>query len=133
MLLVADVACCCLFLLLACWWPFRYFNVSVSSVAVAAVTTVLFSLTFKFVHRSRVGKRMCLWLQDFAFDFSEVARLAEQMPLLGVKGTTGTLYPSVTLSVRSSLSACFWSCRFAADCNAATNRHTGVLSRTFWR
>ena len=37
-----------------------------------------------------VGKRACLWLQDFMLDFHRVARELEDMPLRGVKGTTGT-------------------------------------------
>lgn len=37
-----------------------------------------------------VGKRASLWLQDLYFDYQEVSRLAEFLPLLGVKGTTGT-------------------------------------------
>ncbi|MDR2487817.1 MAG: adenylosuccinate lyase [Clostridiales Family XIII bacterium] len=37
-----------------------------------------------------VGKRAALWLQDFYYDYQDVAALAEGLPLLGVKGTTGT-------------------------------------------
>jgi adenylosuccinate lyase len=37
-----------------------------------------------------VGKRAALWLQDFYYDHMDVAWLAESLPLLGVKGTTGT-------------------------------------------
>ncbi|MDR1042712.1 MAG: adenylosuccinate lyase [Clostridiales Family XIII bacterium] len=37
-----------------------------------------------------VGKRASLWLQDFYYDHMDVAWLAESLPLLGVKGTTGT-------------------------------------------
>ncbi len=37
-----------------------------------------------------VGKRASLWLQDLYFDYQEISRLAEFLPLLGVKGTTGT-------------------------------------------
>lgn len=37
-----------------------------------------------------VGKRICLWLQDFLFDFQELERQLETFPFRGVKGTTGT-------------------------------------------
>ena len=37
-----------------------------------------------------VGKRCCLWLQDFMLDFQEIDRLISDLPLRGVKGTTGT-------------------------------------------
>jgi adenylosuccinate lyase len=37
-----------------------------------------------------VGKRASLWLQDFYFDYLDVSALADSLPLLGVKGTTGT-------------------------------------------
>ncbi len=37
-----------------------------------------------------VGKRASLWIQDYYFDFLECERLIDTLPLLGVKGTTGT-------------------------------------------
>lgn len=37
-----------------------------------------------------VGKRCCLWMQDFLLDFHEIDRLINTLPLRGVKGTTGT-------------------------------------------
>jgi adenylosuccinate lyase len=37
-----------------------------------------------------VGKRAALWLQDFYYDYQDVSSLAAALPLLGVKGTTGT-------------------------------------------
>lgn len=37
-----------------------------------------------------VGKRACLWAQDLLFDLQEIERLAEELPCLGAKGTTGT-------------------------------------------
>ncbi|MEZ5964342.1 MAG: adenylosuccinate lyase [Planctomycetota bacterium] len=37
-----------------------------------------------------VGKRACLWLQDFVLDLEEVRRLVAWLPCRGVKGTTGT-------------------------------------------
>ncbi|TPV93280.1 MAG: adenylosuccinate lyase [Myxococcales bacterium FL481] len=37
-----------------------------------------------------VGKRACLWAQDFAFDLETLVALRERLPFRGVKGTTGT-------------------------------------------
>ncbi|MDR1798192.1 MAG: adenylosuccinate lyase [Clostridiales Family XIII bacterium] len=37
-----------------------------------------------------VGKRAALWLQDFYLDYQEITALSRALPLLGVKGTTGT-------------------------------------------
>ena len=37
-----------------------------------------------------VGKRACLWLQDFATDLEEVDHVIGSMKLLGCRGTTGT-------------------------------------------
>ena len=37
-----------------------------------------------------VGKRASLWLQDFCFDLQRVSREIADLPLRGVKGTTGT-------------------------------------------
>eukprot|EP01031_Cornospumella_fuschlensis_P036697 gene36697-44518_t len=37
-----------------------------------------------------VGKRCALWMQDFVLDIEEVDRLIRELPLRGVKGTTGT-------------------------------------------
>jgi adenylosuccinate lyase len=37
-----------------------------------------------------VGKRACLWAQDFLLDLAELQRLADELPFRGVKGTTGT-------------------------------------------
>lgn len=37
-----------------------------------------------------VGKRACLWLQDFVLDLDEVRRIKSWLPCRGVKGTTGT-------------------------------------------
>ncbi|HML37223.1 MAG TPA: adenylosuccinate lyase [Bacillota bacterium] len=45
---------------------------------------------FQAAQLTTVGKRASLWLQDFYFDFLECERLIEELPLLGVKGTTGT-------------------------------------------
>lgn len=37
-----------------------------------------------------VGKRACLWAQDFAMDVESLEALIERLPFRGVKGTTGT-------------------------------------------
>jgi adenylosuccinate lyase len=37
-----------------------------------------------------VGKRATLWIQDLLMDWDELARLIDEVPLRGAKGTTGT-------------------------------------------
>ena len=37
-----------------------------------------------------VGKRACLWLQNFIMDFEKIARDYSSIPFLGAKGATGT-------------------------------------------
>ena len=37
-----------------------------------------------------VGKRACLWAQDFALDLESLEALVARLPMRGVKGTTGT-------------------------------------------
>eukprot|EP01080_Neovahlkampfia_damariscottae_P010937 gene10937-3643_t len=37
-----------------------------------------------------VGKRATLWLQDFLYDYQQVERMIDEIPMRGVKGTTGT-------------------------------------------
>lgn len=54
-----------------------------------AVPTLGFT-HFQAAQLTTVGKRAGLWLQDFYLDYVEVTRLIETLPLLGVKGTTGT-------------------------------------------
>jgi adenylosuccinate lyase len=45
---------------------------------------------FQPAQLTTVGKRACLWAQDFAFDLETIAALRERLPFRGVKGTTGT-------------------------------------------
>jgi adenylosuccinate lyase len=45
---------------------------------------------FQVAQPVTVGKRACLWAQDFALDLDEVQRVADWLPFRGVKGTTGT-------------------------------------------
>lgn len=45
---------------------------------------------FQPAQLTTVGKRATLWLQDFYYDYLDVCFMIESIPLLGVKGTTGT-------------------------------------------
>jgi adenylosuccinate lyase len=45
---------------------------------------------FQVAQPVTVGKRACLWAQDFALDLDEVRRVIDWLPFRGVKGTTGT-------------------------------------------
>ena len=45
---------------------------------------------FQPAQLTTVGKRACLWLQDLLGDLLCIADLAEELPLRGVKGATGT-------------------------------------------
>lgn len=45
---------------------------------------------FQAAQPTTVGKRACLWLQDFLIDLFEIQRVMENMRFLGVKGATGT-------------------------------------------
>ena len=45
---------------------------------------------FQPAQLTTVGKRASLWIQDFYFDLLEVNFMIDTLPLLGVKGTTGT-------------------------------------------
>ncbi len=45
---------------------------------------------FQVAQPVTVGKRACLWAQDFALDLDEVRRVVGWLPFRGVKGTTGT-------------------------------------------
>ena len=45
---------------------------------------------FQVAQPVTVGKRACLWAQDFVLDLDEVRRVADWLPFRGVKGTTGT-------------------------------------------
>ncbi len=44
-----------------------------------------------------IGKRICLWLQDFMLDVRSWQRLMQEIPFLGAKGATGTQSSFLTL------------------------------------
>ncbi len=52
---------------------------------------------FQPAQLTTVGKRACLWLQDFIADLQAIAELAGRIPFRGVKGTTGTQASFLTL------------------------------------
>ncbi len=45
---------------------------------------------FQPAQPTTIGKRMCLWLQDFLLDAQELERQIASLPFLGAKGATGT-------------------------------------------
>ncbi|MFO0277502.1 MAG: adenylosuccinate lyase [Planctomycetota bacterium] len=53
---------------------------------------------FQVAQPVTVGKRACLWAQDFVLDLDEVRRVAGWLPFRGVKGTTGTQATFLTLA-----------------------------------
>lgn len=55
-----------------------------------ADTACLGATHFQVAQLTTVGKRAALWLQDLVADYHELSRLHAEMPLRGVKGTTGT-------------------------------------------
>ncbi len=52
---------------------------------------------FQPAQLTTVGKRACLWLQDFLEDFREVGHRLDRLRCRGVKGTTGTQASFLTL------------------------------------
>ena len=45
---------------------------------------------FQRAQPTTVGKRFCLWLQDFLMDYEDLSHVIDNMKFLGVKGATGT-------------------------------------------
>ncbi len=52
---------------------------------------------FQPAQLTTVGKRACLWAQDFVLDLTEVRRRRADLPARGAKGTTGTQASFLTL------------------------------------
>lgn len=52
---------------------------------------------FQPAQLTTVGKRTCLWLQDFMLDYERLGRLRRELRCRGVKGTTGTQASFLTL------------------------------------
>ncbi|MCK6438583.1 MAG: adenylosuccinate lyase [Planctomycetes bacterium] len=55
-----------------------------------ASVACLGSTHFQVAQLVTVGKRATLWLQDVIADYEEIGRVIDDIPLRGVKGTTGT-------------------------------------------
>ena len=53
---------------------------------------------FQVAQPVTIGKRACLWAQDFVLDLDEALRIADWLPFRGVKGTTGTQATFLTLA-----------------------------------
>lgn len=53
-------------------------------------TTCVGYTHFQPAQLTTVGKRACLWLQDFVTDLENLERLIDEMPLHGMKGAVGT-------------------------------------------
>ena len=43
-----------------------------------------------FIAYTHIGKRCTLWMQDLVLDYEEIDRLIRELPMRGVKGSTGT-------------------------------------------
>jgi adenylosuccinate lyase len=52
---------------------------------------------FQIAQPTTVGKRACLWAQDFLWDMQEIRRVRENLRYLGAKGATGTQASFLTL------------------------------------
>lgn len=69
-----------------------------SSFAMHYADTPCLSFThFQPAQVTTVGKRACLWIQDFLFDVQELKSRLENLRFLGVKGATGTQASFLTL------------------------------------
>jgi adenylosuccinate lyase len=55
-----------------------------------AKTPCLSYTHYQSAQPTTMGKRACLWLQDFLMDAKDLQRIYEELPFLGVKGATGT-------------------------------------------
>lgn len=55
----------------------------------AAIPTIAYT-HLQIAQPTTVGKRICMWLQDFVFDCNDLIEREESLHFLGVKGATGT-------------------------------------------
>ena len=60
-------------------------------------TTALAYTHFQSAQLTTLGKRACLWLQDFLTDLKEIAHRRDRLRCRGAKGTTGTQASFLTL------------------------------------
>ncbi|MES2273328.1 MAG: adenylosuccinate lyase [Chlamydiota bacterium] len=64
---------------------------SLSCLAEREAATACLSYThFQSAQPTTMGKRVCLWLQDYFLDALEWEKLIDSLPFLGAKGATGT-------------------------------------------
>lgn len=69
-----------------------------SDFAIKHAETPALSFThFQPAQITTVGKRTCLWIQDFLMDYHEILFRLENLRFLGVKGATGTQASFLTL------------------------------------
>ncbi|HSX38709.1 MAG TPA: adenylosuccinate lyase [Chlamydiales bacterium] len=75
-----------------------YFLKVLSRFAAKEAKTPCLSYThFQSAQPTTIGKRVCLWLQDFLLDAFDWKRLHDTLPFLGAKGATGTQSSFLTL------------------------------------
>jgi len=68
------------------------------SFAVKHADTATLGFThFQPAQLTTVGKRACLWMYDLVMDYNDIKHYLDNLPFLGVKGTTGTQASFLTL------------------------------------
>jgi len=63
---------------------------------------------FQPAQPTTVGKRACLWLQDFLIDLYEIEHFLDNLKFRGVKGTTGTQASFVELFEGNHEKSSYW-------------------------